>query len=718
MPSAGGQPIRSAAGQGPGITGKDILRIFLKRKWLVLLTFLTVLILVLAGTAFWWLYAPSYKAQAILRVSPPEVTAFKVSNVVTTQDTMDMLLKSKATIIKSEPVLLIATEDSRVTNTAWFQKNPVTAIERLQEDIKVLAMPGEVHILVEMSGTARNDKEKTDLAEIANAVAEAAVQFSRSNLKGLRGDDQSSIRNARDRLDSKSRLNKDDQARARKKASIPSLQNRQNFLSIQLQVKTTNLVQLQSQALDAITAKNTLLRQIADGSINSAPEVLRAQDIDGQLRVLRQSQAALKTQEISLKRKFGDGHRAMQDMTTRMQAVNDQVEDRELFISNQTVNMMKSSSETEYFKTTQKVLASQDDMAELMTKLRELETQVTRIGELEREELKLSNEMVILDQRLMDLGLLGDQELRLVIPAMPPREIDQPKWLMMIPLGVFLGLAFGVGLAFLLEFIDTSVKSPSDISRRMDLPLLGMVPHADDLDEDIEDLRTAFMTHPASMVSEAFRQIRTCLLFSGPANQRRTLLVTSPLPEDGRTMVTMNLAAAIAQDGKRVLVVDANFRQPACRELFPDCPDTGGLSSALVGQSDWRSSIYEVKPNLHILPSGILPPNPAELLGSDEMRRCLGEMSDQYDQVIIDGAPCLVVTDPAILSTLVDGVVLIVRAGANTHGIVQRARETLLRVGAHIVGVVLNGVRVTAGGYLRKNYETFYEYHERSLPPK
>ncbi len=195
------------------------------------------------------------------------------------------------------------------------------------------------------------------------------------------------------------------------------------------------------------------------------------------------------------------------------------------------------------------------------------------------------------------------------------------------------------------------------------------------------------------------------------------MLVTSPLPEDGRTTVTMNLAGAISSGGRRVLVVDTNFRQPGISSLFPDCPP-GGLSSALVGQAQWRDLVHEVNPNLHVLAAGILPPNPAELLGSQEMRVHLDEMVQQYDQVLLDGAPCLVVTDSAVLSTLVDGVILTIRAGVNTHGIVQRTRDMLMRVGGHIIGSVLNGVRVTAGGYLRKSYDTFYEYHEHAQLPE
>ncbi|MCK5558291.1 MAG: polysaccharide biosynthesis tyrosine autokinase, partial [Candidatus Hydrogenedentes bacterium] len=313
-----------------------------------------------------------------------------------------------------------------------------------------------------------------------------------------------------------------------------------------------------------------------------------------------------------------------------------------------------------------------------------------------------------LNIRLMDLRLLKESEEPLVLHrrAMLPRIPSIPKYTIMIPAGVFLGLVFGLGLALLLEFLDTSIKAPSDVSRRVDLPSLGMVPHLDDVEEDIEDLRLAFLTNPNTIISESFRQIRTTLMFSGPAEQRKSILITSPMPEDGRTSVSLNLAHAIVSSGKRVLVVEANFRQPMFRKLFPMCPEDG-LSNTLVGQADWRKLVYEVEPNFYVMASGPIPPNPAELLGSEQMRQRVAEFCEEYDQVIFNGSPCLVVSDAAVLSTVVDGVILVVRAGINTYGIVQRSRDILTRLGTHIFGVVLNGVRVTTGGYLRKSYETF-----------
>jgi len=295
--------------------------------------------------------------------------------------------------------------------------------------------------------------------------------------------------------------------------------------------------------------------------------------------------------------------------------------------------------------------------------------------------------------------------------ATEPRSPTFPSYKIFIPLGIFIGLVVGLGLAFLLEFMDSSITAPSDISRRIDLPLLGMIPHIDDVEEEIGDLRKAFLTHPDTIICEAFRQIRTALMFRGHAEPRRSILIASAMPEDGRTTVALNLACHIASSGSKVLVVDANFRQPAIRSLFPECP-LGGLSNVLLGEESWKECIHSITPQLYVMPSGPVPMHPAELLGSGKMRGLLEELYEEFDHIVIDSAPCLVISDTVVLSTLVDGVVLVVLAGENTHGIVQRTRDMLSRLGVHIYGAILNGVRVTAGGYLRKNYETFYEYRD------
>lgn len=704
-----------AAPAAVGITGKEILGILRKRMWMIIITSLIITLVVLTITLVWWIYWPLYTATAFLEVIPPQTSGIVRTNLLVNKDIMDSLLRSKARVVRSENVLQSATKDNAVRNTNWFQIDTDDVVKRLSEDITVVPQAGTSHILISMTAGAASEKEKNDLAEIVNAVALAAVAESSTRLGAERA---RRINNLRAELDSLQRDLRDIRNRAetaRRTASADNLQQRQSVVNIQLQAMTTQMVRLQIAKAEADAALKALTDQEAIGQLESIPDVQQSVEMDVNLRQLKSRIMDFETELQNASRKLGPDHRTIKMIETRLESMKNKAAEREKMLATRAIRWIKTRREADSVSMTAQLMQVQQKFNEINARVSDLEANLTMLKQLAQREKEISWNIQALDKQLLNERLLAvaEEEVRLLIPAIKPREISMPRWSIMVPIGIMLGLGIGFGVAFLVEFIDTSIRSPSDIYKRVDLPLLGMVAHTDDLEEEkeIEELRLAFLTHPNSLIGEAFRQIRTCLLFSGPASQRRSLLVTSPLPEDGRSTVTMNLAAAIAHDGRRVLVVDANFRQPVIPTLFPQCPD-GGLSSALVGQGDWRDLVYEVQPNLHVLSAGVLPPNPAELLGSDEMRNILVEMLDLYDQVIIDGPPCLVVTDSAILATLVDGVIMTVRAGANTYGAVQRTRDVLLRVGAHIIGVVLNGVRVTAGGYLRKNYETFYEYHE------
>ena len=492
------------------------------------------------------------------------------------------------------------------------------------------------------------------------------------------------------------------------------------MISVKLNAYTRELMALVSLVKETEEAVRNAKEQAKSGELANTASVRAAVSVDPVYRQLLAMSVNVDSALENAKSRFGPKHPRVKDLEARQINAKKQLEEKEKEIVVEQMQMLLSGLDIELAIKTARQLSVQTEFDGAKARAGDLDKRLVTLERLDGEIKSLNGSVRRIESRLLDLRLLsGDIQppVNIQVEATPPIKPYLPQWTIMISMGFVIGVAIGVSLAFLLEFIDTSIKSPSDISRRIDLPLLGMVPHAEDIEDEIEDLRLAFMTHPNSLIGEAFRQVRTCLLFSGPAEERRTLLIASPMPEDGRTTVATNLAASIAHGGRKVIILDANFRQPMIRRLFPQCGEAG-LSSALVGQANWRDLVREVDQNLFVMPAGPLPPNPADLLGSEAMRKMLGEMSEEYEQVLIDGAPCLVVTDSSVLSTLTDGVLLVVRAGSNTHGVVQRARDMLTRVGAHVLGVVLNGVRVTSGGYLRKNYETFYEYHEQAKLPE
>jgi len=701
-----------AEGRQPdsGLSGRDILRILRKRKWLIILAELICVGLTVGATVLWLMYAPLFTAFAVLEVRPEATSIVTPERGYTTPEMLEVLATKYASLAGSEPVLQTALAKDEVRATTWFQKSPDDALLRLQDYINISPIPSSALIRISMTGI-----NKAGLPDIVNAVANAARERSSEIANRGKQDQIRQLRTERTSLaDTRDRI-RADKAKLMRDADVPDLTSLTNVRTMELNMIAQQVSVLELEFAQADQQLQLLRQQIQSGDIAKLPAVLQAMDMDPSIRALETALLNMRARQPSMERKYGPKSQKYIEYVGSIESMQKEADARRQVLLQAQVNAIVANTEASKAIILGRLTEMRQKYRQIDVSVRDLRATLSAYAQLEEQDKTLTDQVDRIDSRLVDLRILlqGNAPLEVMQLAFTPLEPSMPRWEIMIPLGILLGLIVGLGLAFLLEFIDTSIRGPSDVVRRIDLPLLGMVPHHDDVEENIADLRVAFASHPNSLISEAFRQIRTCLQFSGPASQRRSLLITSPQPADGRTTVALNLAASIARAGRKVLVVDANFRLPAVRSLFSACPE-GGLSSALVGQAAWRDMILEIEPNFSVMASGPLPPNPGELLGSEQMRTVLAEMVGQYDQVIFDGAPCLVVTDSMALGNLVDGIVLVVRAGANTYGIVQRAQEVLSRGPTHILGIVLNGVRTVAGGYLRKNYEVFYDYHEQT----
>jgi len=712
-------------GMSKGMSPKDLLRIVRRHKWLILLTFIVVVGITVAGTFLWQEWAPFYTAEALLRVSPPAETLMTAGRApIPGKDIIERYKRSQAALAKNQAVLESAAKDARITGKTWYQKHKSKIEKELDDEITVSVVPDTEFIALRMTGTNR-----TELADIVNAVGYSFVKWAG---KGTRREHQNKI----SRLQGEKTALRSQLTRViTKKATMvgasaaAALQHRMNLVGMKLQQLTTQMSVAEIEQSEAKAAREALT---GTGRLEPSEnfQVQQALDFDPSLRALTLRETELKTQLDNARRKYGDKHRQVQNIRGWIAGAQGQIAERREEIIVAQSQMIAQQREMMLAIANRKVADLVDRITGAKAEARDLEEQLGRIESLTQEARYLEDSLRAIDSRILDLKVLtrsadtsapGQEDAELGPVSMAqlailPAEIAWPKWKVMLPLGAAIGLFLGLGLAFLIEFADTSIKSPSDLATRVDLPLLGMVPFGDDMEEEVEDFRKVTLQAPQSPASEAFRQIRTNLLYSGPAERRRSLLVTSAAPEDGRTTVVMNLAISMAQAGRRVLVVDANFRQPTIAEMYPAAAPSG-LSSALVGEGSWHEAVTPTEvPNLSVLTAGPLPPNPAELLGSDNMAQLISDMTGEFDQVIFDGAPTLLVADATVLATQVDGVILVVRAGVNSAGIVQRASAQLHRVGAHVLGAVLQGVRTTAGGYLRKNYETYYEYHQQALP--
>lgn len=303
-------------------------------------------------------------------------------------------------------------------------------------------------------------------------------------------------------------------------------------------------------------------------------------------------------------------------------------------------------------------------------------------------------------------------------PASDARRI-QGRGRINVLLGALLGLILGVGAAFFLEYLDRTVRTSSDVESLLGIPVLGVIPRLRRVEDAQEEatslggrgLPLVVAMDPLDPAAEAYRNLRLNLTFMSTDDEPvRTLLFSSPGPSEGKSTTAINFAVMLAQQGQRVLVIDADLRRPSLHRAL-DVLREPGLTNLLIGDAQPRETIRpNVLPNLDFLPAGPFPPNPSELLNSKAMGRLLEEMEGRYDQIVIDSPPVLAVTDAAVLAVHTDGAVLVLRSGETEQRTAERSVEQLRRLGVRVFGAVLNEVSAAAPDesyYL----QYYYSYH-------
>ncbi len=320
--------------------------------------------------------------------------------------------------------------------------------------------------------------------------------------------------------------------------------------------------------------------------------------------------------------------------------------------------------------------------------------------------------------------------VRLADAALVPTTPVRPDKRMDIAVGLLVGLILGVTLAFIREGLDRTVKTAEDIENQIAIPTLAVIPlgtksrgrygryfarEAPKVPAD-GNLGLAIMNAPGSEMAESFRVLRTSILLSSSPQPPQVLLVTSAQPSEGKTFASVNLALALAQRGGRVLLIDGDLRKPTVLKalgLGNGDGEGSGLSSYLTGRQGIDSALmsFTALPNLSVLPSGPIPANPAELVSSPAMGRLVGELRQRFEHIVLDSPPLLLVTDGILLSTLADGVVLVVESGSTSRGALHRVRQILDRAGAKTLGAVLNKLDDRVDGYYYTSRYRYYGYY-------
>ena len=363
-------------------------------------------------------------------------------------------------------------------------------------------------------------------------------------------------------------------------------------------------------------------------------------------------------------------------------------------------------------------------IASLDSTLATLREQTEKYPALEATEARLTGDVrtmqIIYDQlqseyqRARITEEADDSYVRVIDVATLPNSPVAPNRSRIFMTSLVFGVLLGLAAAIFLDTLDDSVRSPDEVKERMGWPVLGTIPTIKGAPQ-VANVDSRLVAHfdPRSPVAEAYRSLRTNLAFARAHNSARVLVCTSPGPADGKSTTVANLAITFAQQGQRTLLVDGDLRRAVLDRIF-NVPRAPGLTDLLTGQGKLVDTAHETSiANLFVLGSGPFPPNPSELLGSTAMRDLIREASEEFDVVLIDSPPLLAVTDAAVISTMADGAIVVIRMGATTRAALKRTASQLEAVEGRLLGAVLNDVdfRQTGyGGYY--GYYYYYYHHE------
>jgi succinoglycan biosynthesis transport protein ExoP len=445
------------------------------------------------------------------------------------------------------------------------------------------------------------------------------------------------------------------------------------------------------------------------------------------LEKLREQQADLKIQVAQLSTQFGPSYPKLAQLNSQLKEVNEQIQ----------AEMRKVAARLrgDYLAAVQREGMLRSALEQQKQEANKLNESAIEYSLLKRDvdaNRTLSEGLL---ERLKEAGVtagLRSNNFRIVDAARVPTSPAGPNLLKNLGFALALGLSTGVGLAFLIENMDNTVRTPEQAQIISALPSLGMIPLGSRSARELgrreklalasskEAVELVTKSRPRSQMAESYRALRTSLLLTFAGGPPKVILVTSALPEEGKTTTSVNSAIVLAQKGTRVLLIDADLRRPSIHKTLGMGPTTG-LSNVLTGTATLQQAIVPstILPDLFVLPAGTPPPNPAELLASAKMKNVLEELRKQYDHVVIDSPPTLSVTDAVVMSTGADAVVLVIRSGHTTKPALRRARDLLLQVNARVCGVLVNAVDLSSPDYYyHYEYQGKYGhgyYHEDAL---
>jgi succinoglycan biosynthesis transport protein ExoP len=721
---------------------RDYLRVIQKRKWTII-TFLAIIVITVTIHAF--TATPIYEATTRLIIDKENPNVVSIQEVMAVDASGTDYYQTQYKIIESRTVArqvikslhleeseeffpkpkddIISNLKRSIQDTIDFWKDSITSLLRIKEEetsktleeynpdsplvsdfiARIKVNPIRNSRLVDVNFQA---KDSVLAAKIVNALANAYIgQNLETKLRAV----QDAVKWLHGRIEEeRKRVEKAEQAllRYKEKHSIVTdfSSDVENITAQKLAQLNAQVVEVESKRVEAETRyKQAMSLTGTPDMLDSIPEVLNNELV----LQIKSMEVELYKRMSELSKKYGQKHPQMVAIESELNTLQKR--------KTQEVNRVINSLRNEY----RVALAKEDSLKAALAKQKreslELNKKAIEYGVLRREAESARQMYELLFKRFKETSLTEDMKtgnIRIVDRAEVPKHPVKPRKRLNILLAIIVGLVTGTGLAFFFDYLDNTIKIPEDVKQHLKIPYLGPTPlfYIDSKGGSGDDINPELVTlhSPKSTASESYRGIRTSILFSSAEATPQVILISSAGPREGKTITAANLAITMAQSDSKVIILDCDMRRPKSHKLLGVARDQG-ISNILVGSSDVKESILHTQiPNLDIIPSGPIPPNPSEMLGSARMVTLLNDLRKKYAHILIDSPPSTAVTDAVVLSKSVDGVILVIRTGDTPREIIRNGVAQFEAVGAHILGAILNGVDMGRDSYYYYQYYYYY----------
>ncbi len=707
---------------------REYLRVLIKHKWLVISVIAGIFIIVAVASLR---QTPIYEAVGQIAVNKSD------SNVISFKDSQPVLdyydqsdLDTEVHILQSDLMALQVIRQLNLDKRPEFgghadQKPANLVADPLQTDSnRVSALlggfRGNLHVnLVPNTRIIEIHYRSTDPQLAASAVNTLAASYVEQNFKTkFESTMQASDWLSKQLVDLQMKVETSQEklVRYQKEHEILGTDEKQNIITEKLAEVNREMTVAESDRMQ----KEAVYRQTQTNDPDAIAAAIISENPTGGgagasnlLDKLREQQAGLRVQIAELSSQLGPSYPKVVQLNNQLKEIDRQMQSE----TNKAVDHLKE----QYLAALQRENMLRDSFEKQKQEANKLNESAIEYSILKRD---LDSNRTLYEgllEKLKEAGVtagLRSNNFRIIEAARVPTRPSEPNIPRNLLFATVLGVVSGVGLAFVLENMDNSVRTPEQAQAISGLPSLGMIPMGSKaanagaygkrlaLTSSKDVIETVTQIRPQSQMAESYRALRTSLLLSNLGAPPKVIMVTSARPQEGKTTTSLNTAIVLAQKGVRVLLIDADLRRPSIHKTLGMGPRSG-LSNLLTGSATLQQTITTspILPNLFIMPAGTPPPNPAELLASFNMRDLIVELREQYDHIVIDTPPTLSVTDAVVLSPRADATILVIRSGQTTKQALRRARDILVQVNAHVAGVLLNAVDLTS-----PDYYYYYEY--------